>query len=52
MQIGRRQVVLAGVGLGLAFIRHRMDSVYPTILMHSCFNAIALVLAVTVGGDS
>ena len=40
------------MGLGLAFIRHRMDSVYPTILMHSCFNTIALVLAVTVGGDS
>jgi membrane protease YdiL (CAAX protease family) len=40
------------MGLGLAFIRHRMDSVYPTILMHACFNAIALVLAVTVGGDS
>lgn len=40
------------MGLGLAFIRHRMDSVYPTILMHGCFNAIALVLAVTVGGDS
>jgi hypothetical protein len=29
-----------------------MDSVYPTILMHSTFNAIALVLAVTLGGDS
>ena len=40
------------MGLGLAFIRHRMDSVYPTILMHGTFNAIALVLAVTVGGDS
>lgn len=40
------------MGLGLAFIRHRMDSVYPTILMHSCFNGIALVLAVSVGGDS
>jgi uncharacterized protein len=40
------------MGLGLAFIRHRMDSVYPTILMHACFNAIALVLAVTVGRDS
>ena len=40
------------MGIGLAFIRHRMDSVYPTILMHGCFNAIALVLAVTVGGDS
>ena len=40
------------MGLGLAFIRHRMDSVYPTILMHGLFNALALVLAVTLGGDS
>jgi membrane protease YdiL (CAAX protease family) len=40
------------MGLGLAFIRYRMDSVYPTILMHGTFNAIALVLAVTLGGDS
>jgi membrane protease YdiL (CAAX protease family) len=39
------------MGLGLAFIRYRMDSVYPTILMHGFFNAVALVLAVTVGGD-
>ena len=39
------------MGLGLAFIRYRMDSVYPTILMHGFFNALALVLAVTVGGD-
>lgn len=39
------------MGLGLAFIRYRMNSVYPTILMHGFFNAIALVLAVTVGGD-
>lgn len=40
------------MGLGLAFIRYRMDSVYPAILMHGTFNAIALVLAVTVGGDA
>jgi uncharacterized protein len=39
------------MGLGLAFIRYRMDSVYPTILMHGFFNALALVLAVTVGGN-
>ena len=39
------------MGLGLAFIRYRTDSVYPTILMHACFNALALVIAVTVGGD-
>lgn len=40
------------MGFGLAFIRHRMDSIYPTILMHACFNALALVVAVTAGGDS
>ena len=40
------------MGLGLAFIRYRMDSVYPVILMHACFNTIALILAVTLGGDS
>jgi len=40
------------MGLGLAFIRYRTRSVYPTILMHSCFNALALVVAVTVGGNS
>jgi membrane protease YdiL (CAAX protease family) len=36
------------LGLGLAYIRYRADSVYPTIALHSCFNALALVLAVTV----
>lgn len=39
------------MGLGLAYVRHRSDSVYPAILMHSCFNAVALVAAVTLGGD-
>jgi membrane protease YdiL (CAAX protease family) len=40
------------LGLGLAFIRHRSDSVYPTIGLHACFNALALVIAVTVGGGA
>lgn len=40
------------LGCGLAFIRDRSDSVYPTIALHACFNAIALLLAVTVGGDT
>jgi uncharacterized protein len=40
------------LGLGLAYIRYRADSVYPTIALHACFNAIALVVAVTVGGSS
>jgi len=40
------------LGLGLAFIRHRSDSVYATIGLHACFNALALVIAVTVGGGA
>lgn len=50
--------VLAGLpiflflGLGLAVMRARTGSVYPTIALHATFNAISLVAAVTLGGDS
>ncbi len=36
------------LGVGLAYIRARVDSVYPAIAMHACFNAIALTFSVTV----
>jgi membrane protease YdiL (CAAX protease family) len=39
--------VLVAFGIGLAYLRSRTDSVYPGMLVHGTFNAIALVLAVT-----
>lgn len=39
--------LLTAFGLGLAWIRYRTDSVYPGMVVHGCFNALALVLAVT-----
>lgn len=39
--------ILAAFGAGLAYIRAKTDSVYPCIVVHSIFNALALVLAVT-----
>ncbi|MGH2498822.1 MAG: lysostaphin resistance A-like protein [Candidatus Limnocylindria bacterium] len=38
--------VLAAMGMGLAYLRSRVDSVYPAILVHALFNAIALLAAV------
>ena len=40
-------LVLVPFGIGLAWLRSRTDSVYPGIVLHSVFNAVALVLAVT-----
>ena len=37
---------LAALGAGLAYLRSRVDSVYPGIVVHALFNATALVLAV------
>jgi membrane protease YdiL (CAAX protease family) len=34
------------LGLGLAYLRYRMNSVYPSILLHGSFNALALIFAV------
>ncbi|HSP72508.1 MAG TPA: CPBP family intramembrane glutamic endopeptidase [Gaiellaceae bacterium] len=39
--------VLTAFGIGLAWIRHRTDSSYPAMVVHGCFNALALILAVT-----
>lgn len=37
---------LAAFGIGLAYLRSRVDSVYPCMLVHGAFNAIALTVAV------
>ncbi len=42
--------ILIGFGCGLAWLRARTGSVYPGMLVHACFNALALVVAVTIGG--
>jgi membrane protease YdiL (CAAX protease family) len=39
--------VLVVFGAALAFLRSRTGSIYPGILVHSAFNAIALTVAVT-----
>ena len=39
--------ILVAFGIGLAWIRSRTRSVYPGILLHATFNALALVVAVT-----
>jgi membrane protease YdiL (CAAX protease family) len=37
---------LAAFGAGLAYLRSRVDSVYPCIILHGLFNAVALTAAV------
>ena len=39
--------VLAAFGIGLAYLRSRVDSVYPGMIVHGLFNAIALTVAVS-----
>ncbi|HEV8459919.1 MAG TPA: type II CAAX endopeptidase family protein [Gaiellaceae bacterium] len=39
--------VLAAFGCALAWIRARTDSVYPGMVLHSLFNLVALIAAVT-----
>ena len=39
--------ILAAFGFGLAYLRSRVDSVYPGMIVHGLFNAIALIVAVT-----
>ena len=39
-------VVLIPFGVALAYLRDRTDSVYPGMLVHASFNAVALVYAV------
>jgi len=38
---------LAALGSGLAYLRSRVDSVYPGMIVHGTFNAIALAVAVS-----
>jgi membrane protease YdiL (CAAX protease family) len=38
--------VLVALGLGLAYLRARSDSLYPGFVVHAFFNALALTLAV------
>ncbi len=38
--------LLAAFGIGLAFLRSRVDSVYPGMIVHGLFNAVALTVAV------
>jgi membrane protease YdiL (CAAX protease family) len=42
--------VIAVLGSLLAWVRSRTDSVYPGMLLHSLFNLVALIAAVTVTG--
>jgi membrane protease YdiL (CAAX protease family) len=39
--------LLAAFGIGLAYLRSRVDSVYPGMIVHGLFNAIALTVAVS-----
>jgi membrane protease YdiL (CAAX protease family) len=39
--------LLAAFGIGLAYLRSRVDSVYPGMLVHGLFNAVALTVAVS-----
>jgi len=38
--------VLVALGAGLAYLRARSDSLYPCVLVHAVFNAVALTLSV------
>ena len=38
--------LLVALGSGLAYLRSRVDSVYPGMVVHGLFNGVALVLAV------
>ena len=40
--------VLTLFGIGLGWLRSRVDSVYPGMLVHGAFNGLALILAVTI----
>jgi len=37
---------LAAFGAGLAYLRYRVDSVYPGMIVHGLFNAVSLTIAV------
>ena len=40
--------ILSLFGIGLAWLRERTDSVYPPILVHAAFNAVALAVSVAI----
>jgi membrane protease YdiL (CAAX protease family) len=40
--------VLTVFGIGLGWLRSRVDSVYPGMAVHGVFNGLALILAVTI----
>lgn len=40
--------VLVAFGVGLAWLRARTGSIYPCILLHGCFNALSVTVAVFV----
>jgi membrane protease YdiL (CAAX protease family) len=39
--------LLAALGAGLAYVRSRTGSVYPTMLVHGAFNGLVLIVAVS-----
>jgi membrane protease YdiL (CAAX protease family) len=39
--------IITAFGLGLAYLRSRTHSLYPCVLLHSAFNAVALAIGVT-----
>jgi uncharacterized protein len=41
--------VIVAFGCALAWVRARTDSVFPGMVLHALFNAVALVAAVTIG---
>jgi membrane protease YdiL (CAAX protease family) len=40
--------IIIALGLGLAWLRHKQDSVIPGMVLHASFNAIALTAALLV----
>jgi membrane protease YdiL (CAAX protease family) len=44
--------ILVAFGLGLGWLRARSESTLPCIALHSLFNTVALLAAVTLGADS
>ncbi len=40
--------ILVAFGVGLAYLRSRTESIYPAMILHAAFNAIALTYAVAV----
>jgi uncharacterized protein len=43
--------LLAAFGIGLAYLRSRVDSIYPGMIVHGLFNGTALIIAVAVSSS-